>query len=99
MRKNPQVDHENAASAEPGPEIPSRRAAQNVPSAAPERVKHQADDVGHLGGQNRVEHQVNRVEHPHLAFRQARESVAPQVVPDRNPTRTERLTQETPSGR
>ena len=32
IRKNPQVDQENAASADPMREIPIRRAAQNVPS-------------------------------------------------------------------
>ena len=42
-----------------------------------------------------IENQVDRIEDPHLALRQARKTVAPQVVPDREPTRAQRLAQET----
>ena len=49
MRKNPHVDQENAARADPAREIPSRRAAQYVPSPPQSVWSHQADDVRRLG--------------------------------------------------
>ena len=53
------------------------------PGSAPERVQHQARHVGPLGGQQPVKDQVRRIVDPHLALADARETVTPEVVPDR----------------
>ena len=57
-------------------------------------MEHQADDVCRLGVKPSIENQMGRIEDPHLAFRQAGKTIAPQVVPDRQPARAQRLAQK-----
>ena len=54
------------------------------PECRPERMKHQACGVSDFGRQEPVEEDVRWVKDPHLAFRDAREPVSPQVVPERS---------------
>ena len=66
-------------------ETPNRRAAQYAPSASPERVQHQACRHTPARWARGRRGPVGRVIDPHLALADAREAVAPEVVPDRQP--------------
>ena len=94
MRKNPHVDQANAARAEPAGRDaqPARRPECSQPS--PKRMEHQADNVCRLGVKPSIENDMGRIEDPHLALRQARKAVTPQVVPDRQPSRAQRIAQK-----
>ena len=57
-------------------------------------MNHQADNISGLGVQPSIENHVNRVEHAHLALRQAGKAIAPQIIPDRQPSLAKRFAQK-----